>query len=115
MGAKHSLFAQARPPANILTCIEKADQYLDKNLFDGQKKGILRDNYDWLSEFSHPNFLSNQTSFALDKAGGRFLLRHGGDVQETDFQLMGYLSISSGLFPEIFDSLVQRAEASLSD
>jgi hypothetical protein len=65
LGARHEQFAKAPNPPNILTCIEKADKYLDTHCFQ-QKKGMLLDCYNWLSDFAHPNFLSNASSFTLD-------------------------------------------------
>jgi len=108
MGAKHPQFAKARPPLNILNCFEKADKYLDKHVFEA-KKGMLRDGYDWLSEFVHPNFLSNISAFTLDKPNHRMVLRHGGDLQKVDFQLPHYLEICSGLFVLLFDAFNERA------
>ena len=108
MGAKHPQFAEARPPLNILTCIAKAERYLDKHIFEA-KKDMLRDCYDWLSEFSHPNFLSNVSAFTFDKPNHRYVLRHGSDLQKVDFQLPGYLEISSGMFVSLFDAFNERA------
>lgn len=110
MGAKHELFTEARPPLNVLTCIEKADKYLEKHLFKGktEKKAILKDMYDWLSDFAHPNFLSNSTAITLDKQSYRFIFRHGSDLQERDFELLGYLDVSSSLFVFLFDEFARR-------
>ena len=102
LGAKHPQFAQAPKPPHILTCIEKADKYLDTNFFK-EKKGMLRSNYEWLSEFAHPNFLSNRSAFTLDKANRRFVFRHEGDIQESDFELVEYLHLSADLFILLFD------------
>ena len=102
MGAKHDQFAKAPNPPNILTCIEKADKYLDTNFFK-KKTGMLLDNYNWLSDFAHPNFLSNASSFSLDKPNRRFVFRHEGDIQESDFQLVVYLEMSAMLFVPLFD------------
>jgi hypothetical protein len=107
VGAKHPQFAKAPPPPNILTCIVKADKYLDSYLFK-EKKGMLRDGYDWLSEFVHPNFCSNCSSFTNDKANRRFVFRHDGGIQESDFDLIGYLKISAGLFICLFDHSTRR-------
>ncbi len=107
MGAKHDLFTEARPPLNILTCIEKADKYLDRHVFQA-KKGVLQDSYNWLSDFAHPNFLSNCASFNLDQATNRVVFRHQGELQREDFQLPGYLDISCKLFIDLFDAFTQR-------
>lgn len=102
LGSKHPQFAKALSPPNILTCIEKADRYLDSHLFKEQK-GMLRDGYDWLSEFAHPNFCSNCASFNNDNTKRQFVFRHNGETQESDFDLIVYLKISAGLFICLFD------------
>jgi hypothetical protein len=112
MGAKHETFSEARPPLNVLTCIEKADKYLDTHFFE-EKKNIIQDCYDWLSEFAHPNFLSNKSAFALDKLNHRFILRHSNEFQESDFELLSYLSFSAGLFIFLFDAFEQRSNGKI--
>jgi hypothetical protein len=107
LGARHSQFAKAPNPPNILTCIEKADRYLDTHYFK-KKIGILRDNYNWLSDFAHPNFLSHCSAYTIDKANRRFVFRHEGDIQESDFELMLLLDISAGLFIRLFDDCIDR-------
>jgi hypothetical protein len=106
LGAKHEQFAKAPHPPNILTCIEKADRYLDARF--KKNCGMLRDCYNWLSDFAHPNFLSNCSAFTVDKVNRRFVFRHEGDIQESDFELMVYLEISAGLFIHLFDDCSQR-------
>jgi hypothetical protein len=106
LGAKHPQFAKAPNPPNILTCIEKADKYLDTHCFK-KKTGMLLDNYDWLSDFAHPNFLSNASSFTLDTPNRRFVFRHEGDIQESDFQLITYLEMSAMLFVQLFDDYLR--------
>lgn len=109
MGVKHSLFEKAQPPLNILTAIEKTDKYLDKHLFKS-KKDILTDCYTWLSDFSHPNFLSSATSFSLNKEQQKFILDHDHNLLKRDFELIGYLDISAQMFLYLFDALVERTE-----
>ena len=106
LGARHEQFAKAPNPPNILTCIEKADRYLDTRF--KKKCGMLRDCYNWLSDFAHPNFLSNCSAFTVDKLNCRFVFRHEGDIQESDFELMVYLEMSAGLFIHLFDDCSQR-------
>lgn len=108
MGARHDQFSSARPPLHILTCIEKADKYLDKHLFK-EKHGILMDGYNWLSEYAHPNFLSNVSAFTFEKEYHRFVFRHDDELNKSELDLMGYLSICSGLFVSLFDELSKRA------
>jgi hypothetical protein len=107
LGAKHSQFPKAPNPPNILTCIGKADRYIDTH-FLKQKTGMLRDGYDWLSEFAHPNFCSNCSSYTIDKAKRRYVFRHDGDIRESDFDLLVYLEISADLFICLFDNCTRR-------
>jgi hypothetical protein len=106
LGARHEQFAQAPNPPNIMTCIERADRYLDTHCFK-KKTGMLLDCYNWLSEFAHPNFLSNASAYTLDIPNRRFVFRHEGDIQESDFQLITYLDISAGLFVQLFDDYLR--------
>jgi hypothetical protein len=113
LGAKHELFSKANAPPNITTCIEKADKYLDK-MFE-KKSGMLTDCYSWLSEYAHPNFLSNSSAFRLDKATGRMVFRHEHELRERDFQLIVYLTISAGLFTKLFDTFGELSECAFSE
>jgi len=106
LGARHEQFAKAPNPPNIMTCIERADRYLDAHWFK-KKTGMLLDNYNWLSEFAHPNFLSNASAYTPDIPNRRFVFRHEGDIQESDFQLITYLDISAGVFAQLFDDYLR--------
>jgi hypothetical protein len=108
LGAKHpDHFTKAPDPPNILTCIEKADVYLRAH-FTAYAHGCLRDAYDWLSEFAHVNFLSHSSAFTVDTANRRFVFRHDGELQERDFDIIGYLEISAGLFVVFFDHFTRK-------
>ena len=107
LGARNPQFTKAPKPPNILTCIDIADKYLDAHCFKG-KLSMIRDGYDWLSEFAHPNFLSHSSAFTIDKANRRFVFRHEDDIQERDFDLMGYLDISAFVFIRLFDDYIHR-------
>jgi hypothetical protein len=106
LGARHPQFAKAPNPPNILSCIEKADKYLDARF--KKKQNMLMDSYNWLSDFAHPNFLSHCSAYTIDKANRRFVFRHQGDIQESDFELMVYLELSAGVFIAIFDDCTRR-------
>jgi hypothetical protein len=45
--------------------------------------------------------------------GGKMAFRHDGDLQSSDFELFGYLSISAEMFPLLFDQFGVKAEALL--
>lgn len=108
MGARHQQFANPRLSLNILTCIEKTDKYLDKHLFK-EKRKMLQDCYDWLSDYAHPNFLSNVSAFKFDKANHRFVFRHQDGQNGDERGLVGYLGICSTAFEFLFVALSERA------
>ena len=108
LGAKHpNHFTRAPNPPNILSCIEGAEKYLSTH-FAAYTQGDLQDTYDWLSEFAHANFLSHSLAFSVDTANHRFVFRHNGELQERDFDLIGYLKISAGLFVVLFDHFTKK-------
>jgi hypothetical protein len=109
MGAHHELFTKANKPQNILACIEKADRFLNAHFFE-KKVDLLADCYGWLSEFAHPNYCSNKTAFHLNKEKRAMVFRHDGDLQESDFQLVGYLELSAKTFPQLFDYFGSESE-----
>jgi hypothetical protein len=115
LGAKDDLFSKADAPVNILTCIENCDKYLNTELFGGEKKDMLEEVYNWLSEFAHPNFCSNKSAFNLDKQTGRMIFRHDADLQESDFGLLGYMSVSAGFFPMLYDRLEKDCDTVLAE
>lgn len=114
-GAKDDLFTQANAPVSILTCIENTDRYLNAELFSGEKKDMMEEVYNWLSEFAHPNFCSNKSAFNLDKQTNRMIFRHDADLQESDFALPGYMSVSAGFFPSLYDRFEKACDATLAE
>jgi hypothetical protein len=114
MGGKHDLFAKTGVPKSIVTMIENADKFIDTEL-PQTKTRMLQEGYAWLSEFAHPNFLSHSNAFVFDKATGRMIFRHEGELQEDDFQHLLFLSISGELFFAMYDAFKTQAEAALAD
>jgi len=114
LGARHELFTKANKPQNILACIEKGDKFLNTHVFD-KKLNLLCDCYTWLSEFAHPNFCSNKTAFRLDKEKKAMVFRHDGELEESDFQLLGYLEMSTKTFPKLFDYFGAETERLLAE
>jgi hypothetical protein len=98
LGAKHDLFAKANAPVSILTSIERADKFLDGNVFP-EKKKMLQDIYGWLSEFAHPNYLSNSSAFVLDKATKSVVFRHENEVKNNRRHLPTPHRLALGLPP----------------
>jgi hypothetical protein len=114
LGAHNELFTRANKPQNISACIEKGDKFLNTQILEG-KRNVLAECYAWLSEFAHPNFCSNKTAFHLDKQKQTMVFRHGGDLQEGDFQLLGYLELSAMIFPKLFDYFESETERLLAE
>src|SRR6266480_1697838 len=112
LGSKHSQFTKTPYPPNILTCIDRADSHLDAHYLN-EKKGMLRDGYDWLSEFAHPNFCSNCAAFTIDELNRRFVLQLDGEIQDRDFDLIAHLVISARLFIWLFDDSTHRLTKNL--
>lgn len=106
-GAKHELFDKAESPVNMMTCITRADEYLNEHFFK-KKTDMILDCFGWLSEFSHPNFLSNQSAYRLKS--DKFVFRHEGGLLEEDFQLPAYVILGAGLFTAVFDALGKRID-----
>lgn len=113
MGSKHDLFSKANAPPSIMTCIEKGDKFI-RNTFS-EKKDVLKDCYSWLSEYAHPNFLSNSTAFRVEQPNGRLVFHHENELHEGDFQLLDYFAISAELFLILFDRLKDAETATLTE
>jgi hypothetical protein len=114
MGAKDDIFDKAKAPVNILTCIEQADKHLDSELF-GEKRGMLKNIYAWMSEFAHPNFCSNKTAFTVDKEEGRMLLRKEEELRGDHFQMLGSLDMSAMMFDWLLTDFTRRLDEVLPD
>lgn len=71
--------------------------------------------YNWLSEFAHPNFCSNKSAFNLDRETNRMIFRHDADLQESDFGLAAYMSVSAGFFPALYDRFEKACEVTLAE
>jgi len=114
MGARHEQFDKARPPLNILTCIEKADRYFDKHYLK-EKHETLQDSYSWLSDYAHPNFLSNVSAFTLDKETKCMVIRNSSELDKSEFNLVGYFGICSATFEFLFIEQAKRAASGILD
>ena len=101
IGCKHPSLSKAPDPKNIMTQLKEADKIFDKE-FLGQKKEILRDNYEYLCEFAHPNFHSNTVAYNMDKSKNSIIFRYDGVLMNREF-IIGYLDISTVAFIWFFD------------
>jgi hypothetical protein len=104
--SKEKDFWFAPDPKNILNQFDFADKTVSKLFLSGDKKKfkLLRDSYEFLCEFCHPNFHSNKLSYDLDENNGVFIFRYKGDrVEKAEFSIIGYILISASLFLDLFD------------
>jgi hypothetical protein len=91
----------------VLTLLEYADRTVSKNVMGGTAKqyDILTNCYNFLCEFSHPNFHSNSIAFDLKKKKRQFIMRYSEPMKDIEFNLIGYLLISSPIFVSLFDKV----------
>jgi hypothetical protein len=104
--SKEKDFWFAPDPQSILKQFDFADNIMNKLFFNADKKEFkpLRDNYEFLCEFCHPNFLSNKLSYDLDENNGVFIFRYEGErIEREEFSVIGYILISAPLFLDLFD------------
>lgn len=105
IGCRHKSLPKIADPKNIMTQLDYADKIVDKLFLDNQDthRGILRDNYEFLSEFAHPNFHSNSVAFGVNKINNCAEFKYDETLKEQEFSLIGYLSISNMIFLWLYD------------
>ncbi len=98
---------QAMEPKQILSMLEYADVSVSRRILGGRAKQhtMLRESYEFLSEFAHPNFHSNKLSFDLDKPARRIVFRHEQRMQDEAFDTIGYLHIAASLHVALHDAI----------
>ena len=107
LAVRHESVPQAPDPKNILSLFEHADKSVGISLLSGARKKyyILKDSYEYLCEFCHPNFHSNSVAIELDKSVPEFKFRHGKPMRDQEFELIGYLLLSAPIFVALFDQI----------
>jgi len=107
LGTKDKCIPQAMPPKQILSMLEYADLSVSRRILGGTSKEhtMLRESYDFLCEFAHPNFHSNKIAFDLDKVGKRVVLRHLEPMHDNEFGIVSYSLISTPLHIELHDAI----------
>lgn len=112
MSAKHEFLSDAPDPAGILKCCDRADRFIRNVMFAGRDvpkdKAILRDNYEYLSEYAHPNYLSHTGAFRLDKPNSRMILRHNEGLNEKETELVHYATFSDTIFQDFLEFFVDK-------
>lgn len=107
LGTRDTTITQAMPPKQILSMLEYADMSVSRKILGGSKKEhkILRESYDFLCEFAHPNFHSNSISFDLDRERKRFMFHFEEKMPDKAFSIIGYLLLASPLHVELHDGI----------
>ena len=107
LGTKDRHIPQAMPPKQILSMLDYADVSVSTRILGGTSKehAMLRESYDFLCEFAHPNFHSNKIAFDLDKASKKFVLRHRQPMHDDEFKIVSYLLISTPIHVELHDAI----------
>ncbi len=92
---------------HVLDMLQCADKSISKNILEevANKHTILTGSYNFLCEFSHPNYHSNQIAFELKTEEKKFVFMYNKPPIDRDFNVVGWLPISSGLFIELFDRI----------
>lgn len=101
LGSKTSSFKDSKDnqisAIHVLDTIRDYDKYLAKQL----KTPWLKDEYDWLSEFVHPNALSNYAHFNTDQHYWSL------DFIEKADLLKRFLNLASKTFSDTLDEIQQ--------
>lgn len=106
VGCRHKSLAKTPNPKSIMKQLDYADEVVDRDLLakhGASPRGILRDDYEFLSEFCHPNFHSNTLAFEVDNKKHRFVFRYDTEFRRAECYLVGYLDISNPVFVWFFD------------
>lgn len=108
LAASHPSFEHAPRPINVLTCFEKADRHFEDELGGEKGRGMLRDAYDWLSDYCHPNFLSSASSAVLERERHVLVFQHGKPMLRRDRSLISALAIGLPVFLMFWDDMSGR-------
>jgi hypothetical protein len=92
---------------NVLTLIDEADKMFNRMAND--KVNMLRDSYEWLSEFCHPN--SYGLIFKARKKVDRMIsFTDVRRLSQDEFDNIGYLRLSMPLFFDYYDHIAELIE-----
>lgn len=107
LGSRHPSLPEAMPAKQVLSMLDHADKSVSRHLYGGKPKehAPLRDCYDFLCEFAHPNFHSNKVSYDLDKSTGQLIFRYGKRMLDDDFGTIGYLLVAAPLHIGLHDAI----------
>ena len=93
-------------PKNVMMMLDYVDKSFSKQIGGTTKEHeFLRDSYQHLCEFSHPNFHSNKMGYEIDKERKVFVIMHDKGLPKESFFIIGYLSISTSAFLSFFEDI----------
>jgi len=107
LGRRDGVIQEAPEAKQVLSLLEHADWTVSKHILGGTAKRykMLKDCYTFLCEFSHPNFHTNSIAFDLNRDKCQFVMRHSEPMRDCEFDLIGYLLLSSPIFVSLFDKV----------
>ena len=107
LGTRDTSIPKAMAPNQILSMLEYADKSVSKKLLGAgtTEHMILRQSYDFLCEFAHPNFHSNKLAFDLNRPRRRFTLQYEQKMPDEVFSTIGYLLLASPLHVKLHDGI----------
>lgn len=84
------------------------DTALNATLFAAQKQKppVLRDCYEFLCEFAHPNFHSHKLALTFEPGTGHMHFRDNESMNEIETKLIGCASISGSVFRYLYDEVL---------
>ncbi|AEY65764.1 hypothetical protein [Clostridium sp. BNL1100] len=105
LGTKTKELSENAPaPVNVMTLIDAADEYLGKTRNSGIKE--FRKNYNYLSEYCHPDFFGITMQSRIDSTGiaTYSFFNH---IKEQDFTFLNSLLLSLSTFFLLYDSILE--------
>lgn len=94
-------------PHNVMCFIDSVDHLYKQDT--GEKDKIFRDTYDFLCEFSHPNFLGVVVGSKINK---NYIVRYEKESKFSSehLELLYHMQVSLGLFIVFFDRVKELLE-----
>lgn len=91
---------------NVMMMLDYADKSFSKQMGGTTREHkFLRDAYQHLCEYSHPNFHSNKLGYEIDEEREVFVIMHGEDLPKDSYYIIGYLFISAPAFLSFFEDI----------
>ncbi|ACL74898.1 hypothetical protein [Ruminiclostridium cellulolyticum] len=105
LGTKSLELSENAPaPVNVMTLIDAADEYLSKTRNEETKE--FRENYNYLSEYCHPDFFGITMQSRINNAGiTTYSLFY--NLNEQDLTFLSSLMSSVSTFFLLFDSILE--------